>query len=171
MTNEDDIAWQKAVEGAQPVKAVHRVLASTPKKTPKRFLRQTTSVYKNYHHDLELDCAADIDKNTMRRFKREELGVEATLDLHGMTMDKAYEAVKNFVISCFERQKRAVIIVTGKGLAHQSDDIFETKGVLKQCVPEWLKGETLRPMILTYIHPSAKLGGEGALYILLRRKR
>ena len=101
MTNEDDIFWQKAVEDIEPLKRSNLVLIPKKSKIKKTSPKEITSTYKNYHHDLELDCTADIDKNTMRRFKREELGVEATLDLHGMTIDKAYDAVKNFIISCF----------------------------------------------------------------------
>ena len=110
-------------------------------------------------------------KQTMRRFKREEFGIEASLDLHGFTVDKAFEAVRRFVVTSFNQNKRAILIVTGKGLPHPDQDIFDAKGTLKQQVPLWLKSDELSPMILTFIHPSTKLGGTGALYILLRRKR
>ena len=54
---------------------------------------------------------------------------------------------------------------------HPDEDIFAPKGVLKDRVPQWLQIEELKQLILSYIHPSEKLGGSGALYILLRRKR
>ena len=38
-------------------------------------------------------------------------------------------------------------------------------------VPQWLNMPRLRALIVVYKHPSARLGGEGALYILLRRKK
>ncbi|MBR1915894.1 MAG: Smr/MutS family protein [Alphaproteobacteria bacterium] len=171
MTDDDKIVWQKATEGVKPVKTTDHVAVSAPKKIKKRIQKDITPNCRPYRHDLALGTSSDIDKNTMRRFKRGEFGVEALLDLHGLTTDAAYEAVKNFIISCFERQKRAVMIITGKGKIHESDDIFDTKGVLKKSVPEWLRSDMLRPMILSYIHPLPKLGGDGALYILLRRKR
>lgn len=124
-----------------------------------------------YKHDLNLGTTSDIDRNTMRRFKREEFGVDNTLDLHGLTEDKAYKAVYNFITSSYLSGKRCILIITGKGSVHPDEDIFAPKGVLKDRVPQWLQTDELKQLILSYIHPSVKLGGSGALYILLRRKR
>jgi len=171
MQNEDDFIWHEAVKDVQKLEQP-RPIKSEKKRTVRRIEKQETPViYKNYHHTIGLNVSSDIDKNTLKRFKRGEFGIEATLDLHGMTMDKAYKAVQDFVISSYKKGRRAIIIITGKGLSHENEDIFEAKGVLKQSVPQWLHAEPLTAMILTYIHPSEKLGGQGALYILLRRKR
>ena len=68
------------------------------------------------------------------------------------------------------RQKRCVQIVTGKGL-HREDDIFAARGVLRDLVPQWLNNGLLRPLILTFDYSRPEDGGEGALTILLRRRR
>ena len=115
---------------------------------------------------------ADIDGATARRFKRGDFAVEATLDLHGYTEDRAYTAVDDFIKKAYLAQKRCVLIITGKGLAHDdNDDVLAFKGLLKEKVPQWLNTRELRPLILAFRHPDIKLGGSGALYILLRRKR
>lgn len=115
---------------------------------------------------------ADIDGATARRFKRGDFAVEATLDLHGYTEDRAYTAVGDFIKKAYLAQKRCVLIITGKGLAHDdNDDVLAFKGLLKEKVPQWLNTRELRPLILAFRHPDVKLGGSGALYILLRRKR
>lgn len=168
---EDELFFEQAMSDVKKIRHPNRVVLPAQTKTKRQTHEQTSAVLKTFHHELELDTTADIDKQTMRRFKREEFGVEAELDLHGFTIDKAFDAVKRFIISSFNQNKRAVLIVTGKGLPHPEQDIFETKGVLRQHVPMWLKSDELKAMILTFIHPSAKLGGSGALYILLRRKR
>ena len=172
ISDDDKKIWLEATKDVQKINVPDRVPQKQKKKGVRKKIGITNDVtYQNFHHRLELDTTSDIDKNTMRRFKKEEFGVEATLDLHGITTDKAYQIVKNFVISSYLQKKRAVLIVTGKGLVHQTQDIYDAKGVLKQLVPEWLKSDELSHMILTYIHPSPKLGGSGALYLLLRRKR
>ena len=115
---------------------------------------------------------ADIDGATARRFKRGDFAVEATLDLHGYTEDRAYTAVGDFIKKAYLAQKRCVLIITGKGLVHDdNDDVLAFKGLLKEKVPQWLNTRELRPLILAFRHPDVKLGGSGALYILLRRKR
>ncbi len=169
---EDELFFEEAMSDVKKIRQTNRVVSPSRTKIKKHSnAAQNTPLLKTFHHDVELGSTADIDKQTMRRFKREEFGVEAELDLHGFTVDAAFDAVQRFIISSFNQGKRAVLIVTGKGLPHPEQDIFDAKGVLKQHVPMWLKNEALAPMILTFIHPSPKLGGSGALYILLRRKR
>ena len=116
----------------------------------------------------DLSC---MDGNTAKRMKRCEYKVEATLDLHGKTENKAYQAVINFIKQSYLLNKRCVIIITGKGLTNNNDDIFSTKGKLKERTPIWLNSEEVRPLILGFTHPIASLGGSGALYILLRKKK
>ena len=92
--------------------------------------------------------------------------------MHGYTEDRAYTAVDDFIKKAYLAQKRCVLIITGKGLAHDdNDDVLAFKGLLKEKVPQWLNTRELRPLILAFRHPDVKLGGSGALYILLRRKR
>ena len=127
--------------------------------------------FSTYSKALEDDAFGGIDKNTLRKFKREEFAIEATLDLHGKTENSAYEAVADFIPRCYASAKRCVCIITGKGLnVHADNDILPQKGILKQLVPQWLNVPHLRGMILIYKHPTARLGGDGALYILLRRQ-
>ena len=162
--------WFEAIKDVEKLPTSNIVLDN--KKRTKLKIKETQNVPLTiYKHELNLGTTSDIDKNTMKRFKREEFGVEGILDLHGFTEDKAYPAVFNFITSSYLAKKRCVLIITGKGLPHQDEDIFAAKGILKDRVPQWLKTDELKQLILTYIHPSAKLGGSGALYILLRRNR
>ncbi|MBP1531974.1 MAG: Smr/MutS family protein, partial [Alphaproteobacteria bacterium] len=112
-----------------------------------------------------------IDSATLRKFKKEEFKTEAVIDLHGLTEDVAFEKVDEFIPRCYAQGKRCIIIITGKGSAHKDEDIFAVKGVLRKSVPQWLNMPRLRSMILVYKHPSERLGGSGALYILLKRNK
>ena len=167
---DDENVWEEAVKGVKRL-TKSDVSESKPKRKPVNIKKDTTVILKPLKRTLTLGTCCDVDRNTMRRFKREEFAVEAVLDLHGFTEKKAYEAVKNFIISSYMSAKRCVIIITGKGSFHVDEDIFATKGVLKTSVPQWLNNPELSGLILSYIHPSEKLGGSGALYILLRRNR
>jgi len=169
---DDEILWQEVTSGVQKLKTDTRVhTAKTLKKRASKEKTLTVPFDKNFSHTPSLNTKADIDKQTLKRFKKEEFGIEALLDLHGFTVDAAFSAVKRFIISSYNQNKRAVMIITGKGLPHKEQDIYEAKGSLKKSVPLWLQSDELKNLILTFIHPSPKLGGEGALYILLRRNR
>lgn len=171
MTNdEDEKFWHETIKDVVKISPSNTVIQEKKKAKIKTNFIQTVPLT-IYKHDIDLGTTSDIDRNTMRRFKKEEFGVEGTLDLHGYTEEMAYPAVFNFITSSYLAKKRCILIITGKGLPHPDEDIFAARGVLKDRVPQWLKTDELKQLILTYIHPSAKLGGSGALYILLRRNR
>lgn len=169
--NEDISFWNEAVKGVKKSVQPNIDLGTSPRRISSKKEREQTVLYQNHQHTPSLNTTADIDKQTMRRFKRGEFGIEGTLDLHGFTQDAAYAAVKRFIISSYLQNKRAILIITGKGLPHENEDIFASHGVLKDLVPRWLQTDELSPLILSYIHPNVKLGGTGALYILLRRQK
>jgi DNA-nicking Smr family endonuclease len=89
----------------------------------------------------------------------------ARLDRHGMTQAEAHGRLTAFVEGHQAAGRRCVLVVTGKGTWR------EEGGVLRDAVPRWLNGSELRPRILSFSHAQPKDGGEGALYILLKRIR
>ena len=176
--DEDNEFWLKELDGVKPLKRVEIAadMVILPKKTQEssEAKKEYLSIYdfSSYSKFIDDGEFGGIDNSTLIKFKREEFKPEAVLDLHGMTENQAFPEVEDFVARCYNRGLRCIIIVTGKGLPHPNDDdIFATKGILRKSVPQWLNLPHLRAAILVYKHPSAKLGGDGALYILLRRNR
>lgn len=131
-------------------------------------VKQEFTTYSKAFEDYE---NSGIDKSTLNKFKKEEFRVEAVLDLHGYKEDDAFEKIEDFIASCYNTGKRCIIIVTGKGSTHPNDDIYTPKGILKKQTPQWLNSPRIRSMILIFKNPSERLGGKGALYILLRRNK
>ncbi len=171
---EDEEFWFETVKDVKKTvssQIVSREKAYKPVIKEKVFYatKQEFSTYSKFLDDFE---SCGIDKSTLRKFKREEFRVEAVLDLHGLTEDEAFAKVDSFIPQSYALGRRCVMIITGKGIrAHPDDDIFTAKGVLRKQVPQWLNMARLRAMILIYKHPSEKMGGTGALYILLRRNK
>ncbi|MBB4286535.1 Smr/MutS family protein [Roseospira goensis] len=108
---------------------------------------------------------AGIDRRTHDRFRRGRMAIEGRLDLHGMTRERAHQALSVFLHRAYERGARCVLVVTGKGTGR------EGSGVLRRDVPHWLNQGTLRGLVLSFTHAQIRDGGEGALYVLLRRRR
>lgn len=117
------------------------------------------------HAILTHGSTAGIDKRTADRFKRGEMDIQARLDLHGLTREAAHEALHDFMRESFERGRRCVIVVTGKGRRSGGE------GILRSEVPRWLNEAQLRPLILSFSYAQPRDGGEGALYVFLRRER
>ena len=116
------------------------------------------------HKPLAVGQISDIDRSTARKFTAGRLPVEACLDLHGLNQEQAHGRLDRFIGQAHSRGLRCVLVITGKG--RQSGI-----GVLKTQVPMWLNMPRLRPHILAFSHARRRDGGEGALYVLIRRKR
>lgn len=116
----------------------------------------------------------DLDRRTQNKLERGQIDIEARIDLHGMTQEQAHEALKAFITRCYGQGKRLVLVITGKGTRTQSEDDewWDAKpGVLKQKVPGWLDDKPLQDIVLKYHRARPHHGGDGALYVLLRRQR
>ena len=109
--------------------------------------------------------APGVDRRTADSLRRGRMKIEARLDLHGMTQAEAHRALTAFVEGQQGAGRRCVLVVTGKGTWREGG------GVLRDAVPRWLNMPALRPKILSFSYAQKKDGGDGALYILLRRMR
>jgi DNA-nicking Smr family endonuclease len=106
-----------------------------------------------------------IEKPVVRKLARGRLPIEGRIDLHGLTQSEAHNLLFGFLARAHERGLRHVLVITGKGTSRGSE------GVIKRLVPEWLKKPEFRFLISGYEDAARGHGGEGALYIRLRRER
>ena len=104
----------------------------------------------------------------LTELKRGTRPIEGVIDLHGMRQDEAHQALHGFVMRSQARGAKLVLVVTGKGGSNSSDD---GRGVLRRNVPHWLRMADLRPYVLGFEAAARQHGGEGALYVRLRRSR
>ena len=113
-----------------------------------------------------------MDAKSFARMKRGKLVPESRIDLHGMSVDRAHGALNQFILSSRARGLRLVLVITGKG---QREDPYDPaprrRGVLKSQVPLWLRMAPLSGAVLQVTEAHRKHGGEGALYVYLRRDR
>ena len=107
-----------------------------------------------------------LDGNTRRKLTRGEIAPAAKLDLHGMTEPAAHRALSAFVQSAHKRGDRLVLVVTGKGA---KSDLG--RGVLKTMVPRWLEEAPMAKVIAEKRWAHIHHGGEGALYVYLRKAK
>jgi DNA-nicking Smr family endonuclease len=103
-----------------------------------------------------------IEPNRRYRISKERDPIGARLDLHGLDQDRAKVALERFVIRAWDEGYRAVLVITGKGV--QGD------GVLKRRAPDWLGAAHLSHIVAGISDAARHHGGEGALYVALKRK-
>jgi DNA-nicking Smr family endonuclease len=110
-----------------------------------------------------------LDRRQKQRLARGTVALDARIDLHGKTQSEAHAALLGFLRAAQADGARFVLVITGKG-ARARDDWSE-RGVLKRQVPQWLKLPEFRSYVVGFEDAHVGHGGEGALYVRLRRKR
>ncbi|MEM8986697.1 MAG: Smr/MutS family protein [Pseudomonadota bacterium] len=150
----------------------HAVKKTTPARTPHRPLKKPTAPMKPALSAAP-SLAVSVDRHFDKRIRRGRTDIDGRIDLHGMTQAEAHGALAGFIASAYEAGKRCVLVITGKG-ARNTDErplFAPERGVLRRRTPEWLSHAPLRPMVAAIAPAHARHGGEGALYVYLRKKR
>ncbi len=103
-----------------------------------------------------------LQHKLLRKLRRGQYRVNAELDLHGMTIQVARQALAEFLHQCRQTDRRCVRIIHGKGNGSRN------RGpVLKTMVNRWLRQ---RDEILAFCSTPPHDGGTGAVYVLLKRQ-
>jgi DNA-nicking Smr family endonuclease len=114
---------------------------------------------------------APLGRRLKQRVARGREPIDAHIDLHGMTQQQAHAALLRFLHRAQADGIKTVLVVTGKGARRSSDDADRERGVLKRQVPLWLALPEFRPLVVGFDDAHVGHGGEGALYVRLRRQR
>jgi DNA-nicking Smr family endonuclease len=104
----------------------------------------------------------DLDRRSWLRLRRGSYPIDARLDLHGLTQAEAHARLAAFLAVAQARGNRCVLVITGRGL--------RTGGTLRAMTPRWLEAEPNRARVLSFVQAQHRHGGDGALYVLLRRR-
>ena len=111
----------------------------------------------------------------MRQVASGRTGIDARVDLHGMRQRDARGELRAFLFAAQARGARTVLVITGKGGPPSDHDNLAAalgkpqRGVLRRSVPQWLEEPEMRTVVLSFTTASTRHGGEGALYVQLRK--
>lgn len=168
---EDRDLFRQSVADIQPL-ATDKVLLrkpSKPKPFPKPKIHQDEHLLQDFiDENLEIVGAEDsisyakpgISKNVLKKLRQGYFGLDAELDLHGLTSAEAQRQLLQFLSTSIEKNYRCLHIVHGKG--YRSPD---NQPVLKNNLNSWLRKHN---DVLAFCSASAKDGGTGAVLVLLR---
>ena len=112
-----------------------------------------------------------MDRRRFEKLRRGRIEPEARLDLHGMTSERAHSMLTAFILSAVARDRRLVLVITGKGKADDSAHQPRRHGILRHSLPHWLAAPPLIGHILQVAPAHQRHGGAGAFYVYLRRRR
>jgi DNA-nicking Smr family endonuclease len=164
--SEDEKLWSLMVKDVKPIKK------EKPKAKPQENKRVSEPAVSKKEDKITSDkkekpqhtTFTGIDRNTDKKLKKGKMPIDSRLDLHGLTKVEAYETLKSFIERNYLEGKRNLLIVTGKGSR-------EGTGIIKKSFPIWIQEQVIIQYVLQFYPAQPKDGGDGAFYVLLRRKR
>lgn len=107
-----------------------------------------------------------VDPRLVRRLRSGEFAYQSHLDLHGLTIEQAKEAVDRFLAHAHQQGLRCVLLIHGRGLNSHGQI-----PVLKTWLASWLARGRWARLVLAFTSARPCDGGAGALYVLLRKER
>ena len=182
--DDDHAAWELVAGTIAPLRKKSRVCAADEEPADTAAVAPAKKTPSRYHPPYVPPVAppkapplADFDERHAKKIRAGRVEIERRVDLHGMRRNEAHNVLRHFLLECHAQGRRCVLVITGKGgpRRRREDDGFgwgnDEPGVLKREVPQWLAEPELRAIIVSYTTAGIQHGGEGALYVHLRRQR
>lgn len=157
LTPEEVRLWQNQLKDVKPLSKVKKVLeedkkevAPPPPQPPKA-------------PPLKRTKSTDVLQPFQRREVR-QVQIEAQVDLHGLSLERAYDVLEQFLRKAQEKHFKTILVITGKGSLSEEH-------TLRHQLPRWLEETPLKSMVSSYHNPARLYhGGAGAYYVRLRKK-
>jgi DNA-nicking Smr family endonuclease len=183
LTEEEERLWAMVARSITPLRAGKRVPKREPKWDPMAALsipspqsaRPVKKVAADHpppaatHHPKPPASAIAIARREKQQLARGKTEIGGRIDLHGMTQAQAHDALLHFLRRYQAEGAKFVLVITGKGSAGAV--ARGERGVLRRQVPLWLGLPEFRACVLGFDAAHVGHGGEGALYVRLRRAR
>ena len=177
LSEEERSLWESVTKHTKPLRKKHRAakpdagssdtkaqLAAKPAVPPSSRLR--ASLPKTAKPAMP--PLAPLGRRERSQLSRGRKEIEARLDLHGMTQARAHRALLSFLQRAYLDGLTFVLIITGKGKVGGAE---AERGVLRRQVPHWLSQPEFRNLVVGFESAHIGHGGEGALYVRVRRSR
>jgi DNA-nicking Smr family endonuclease len=172
LTREERTLWSTFTRSIAPLR---NDTSSTTEEEPEQAIaapaaRPTSSVAHSASPPAQRQPLAPplalLGRRMRTRVARGREAIDARIDLHGLTQSEAHAALLQFLRSASARGARLVLVITGKGRRGDRD-----RGVLRRQVPQWLGLNEFRPFVIGFEDAHIAHGGEGALYVRVRKTR
>ena len=177
LSEEESEAWEKLAATVTPMHpAIARPKPETakpllPKQAKPRKQQPTRPVATAPRAQPNPSPRGNLDSHWDRRLKSGALQPDLTLDLHGYNLDAAYDRLMGGVAQARALGMRTILLVTGKSRPVAAADRGASRGVIRAKVLDWLAASSHHTAIAAVRRAHQRHGGDGALYIVLKRER
>lgn len=112
-----------------------------------------------------------LDSHWERRLARASSEPDFTLDLHGHNLDQAWHRLDAGLVQAKAMGARLVLVVTGKSRPVEAADRGARRGAIRAKILDWLAAGQHASDIAAVRNAHRRHGGNGALYLVLKRPR
>jgi DNA-nicking Smr family endonuclease len=177
LSEEERALWESVAKQTKPLRKKPRavkveahspdadapavVMATAPKSLP--FAKTSRA----RPEPLPAPPLAPLGRRERSQLSRGRKQIDARLDLHGMTQTRAHGALSGFLQRAHRDGLTFVLVITGKGKIGAESE----RGVLRRQVPQWLSLPEFRALVVGFEEAHIGHGGEGALYVRIRRSK
>lgn len=112
-----------------------------------------------------------LDGSWERRISKGALVPDFSLDLHGCNLDQAYSRLMHGLTQAKAMGARVILVVTGKARPVDAADRAERRGAIRAKFVDWLAASEHASDIVAIRNAHRRHGGDGALYVVLKRPR
>ena len=173
LSEEEQVLWQSVAKSAKPLRRVRPASAKHAEGGEAPALKPPTKPRPAAKLVIKPEPApaksppplAPLGRRERSKLAKGRKPIDARIDLHGMTQAVAHRALIAFLHRAHGDGATFVLIITGKGRSPASE------GVLRRQVPLWMSLPELRSLVVGFEEAHIGHGGEGALYVRLRRAR
>ena len=125
----------------------------------------------NHHVQPETERTGNLDGHWERRLSKGQVAPDMTVDLHGYNLSAAYARMDGALAQAQAAHMRVLLLITGKArpAAHNIDG--RPRGAIRRAMQDWLSASRHAGNISAVRNAHPRHGGDGALYIILKRRR
>ena len=173
LSEEERKLWENVAKQVRPLRASPRLArppaagAETLVVTPAAPPRPPSPIKISPPPKPQAPPLAPIGRRERAQLSRGRKEIDARIDLHGMTQTRAHRALFGFLQRAHHEGFTFVLVITGKGKV----GVESERGVLRRQVPQWLALPEFRALVVGFEEAHIGHGGEGALYVRVRRAR
>lgn len=180
LVGEDRTLWEAVTRSVRPLGSPQAPMMQTPALRPRE---PQEPLFAGPPPSEAKVPPGRANRRQLRRLGRDPGAIDSRLDLHGMTQQEAWRVLVRHLAAAARRGEHVVLVITGKGGARfpqlggepaqyrRREAFRQDSGVLRRMVPLWLAGGELAPLVAAIAPAHIRHGGEGALYVMLRRRR
>ena len=184
LTAEEQAAWAQLASSVDPLagrvrpkaSAIHPATATAAQHRPPKFVKPIKKPPRMVAVPVPPPPPrrighTSLDSHWDRKLKAGAIPPDYTLDLHDHYLDAAHERLESGLSQARAMEARLVLVITGRPRPVEAADRGSKRGVIRAKLLDWLAAGAHADAIAAIRKAHRKHGGEGAVYVVLRRNR